>query len=125
MAENLLDGGHRDATVDEDGGARHSSHMEGEVLADVQPFGESPEDGVAPAVDWQGWEEQSARGDEVESLATEHSRERYADDGLGFVHSDNEPLLSVDRVYMVEVSLADIGVSQPCVATEQEGTGHQ
>ena len=86
MAKNLLDGGHRDATVDEDGGACHTTHMEGEVLADVHPFGQSAEDGVAPAVDGQGWEEQSARGDEVESLAGEHSRERYADDGLGLVH---------------------------------------
>ena len=51
MSENLLDGGHRDATVDEDGGARHSAHMEGEVLADVQPLGKSPEDSVTPAVD--------------------------------------------------------------------------
>ena len=51
MSENLLDGGHGDTTVDEDGGARHSAHMEGEVLADVQPFGQSAEDGVASAVD--------------------------------------------------------------------------
>ena len=51
MAKNLLDGGHGDATVDEDGGARHSAHMEGEVLADVHPFGKSPEDGVTTAVD--------------------------------------------------------------------------
>ena len=86
MSENLLDGGHGDTTVDEDGGARHSAHMEGEVLADVHPFGESPADGIATAVDRQGREEQSARGYEVESLAGEHSRERYADDGLGLVH---------------------------------------
>ena len=64
MSENLLDGGHRDTTVDEDGGARHTSHMEGEVFADVQPLGKSPEDGIATAVDGQGREEQSARGDE-------------------------------------------------------------
>ena len=53
MAKNLLDGGHRDATVDEDGGACHTTHMEGEVLADVQPLGQSAEDGVAPAGDGQ------------------------------------------------------------------------